>query len=61
MNTDVILLSRGDVCRVGQNHIYIRCTHDIFAREQTNIRPYTVYLCGSGQPHLCYGLANGKN
>jgi hypothetical protein len=31
--------------------IYIRCIYSIFGRKITNIRSYTVYIYGSGQPY----------
>ena len=48
------------VCRVGQNHTYIRI-YSVFIwyfkqrNHHTYIRSYTVCIYGSGQPYL-YGL-----
>jgi hypothetical protein len=39
------------ITRLGQNHIYIRCTHGISGRERPNIRSYTVHIYGSGKPN----------
>ena len=44
MREDVIMI------RVGQNHIYIRCTYGIFGLEITNIRCIYTYIYGPGQP-----------
>ena len=45
------VISAGDMCRVGQNHMYIRCIYSILAGKSLNIRSYTVYIYGSGQPY----------
>jgi hypothetical protein len=39
--------------RVGRNHIYIRYRCGMFGRMSPNIRSYTVYIYGSGQPYVC--------
>jgi len=36
------------ICRVGQNHIYAV----FLAGKPPNIRSYTVYIYGSGQPYV---------
>ena len=39
------------ICRDGQNHIYIRRVYVVFLAEKSpNIRSYTVYIYGTGQP-----------
>ena len=41
------------ISRVGKNHIYIYGLYTVFlAGKATNIRSYTVYIDGSGQPYL---------
>ena len=40
------------ILRVGQNHIYIRLIYAYLAGKSPNIRSYTVYIYGSGQPYL---------
>ena len=40
------------MCRVGQNHIY--GVYTVFlSGKSSNIRSYTVYIYGSGQPYSC--------
>jgi len=41
------------MCRVGQNHIYTVYIRLFFAGTSSNIRSYTVYIYGSGQPYTC--------
>jgi len=57
MNQEVGLGVRGlgltlRMHRVGQNHIYTVCTV-FLAGKSPNIRSYTVYIYGSGQPYTC--------
>ena len=41
-------MSEKHICRVGQNHI-----HTVYmVGKLPNIRSYTVYLYGSGQPYI---------
>jgi len=49
------------VCRVGQNHIYIRCVYGIFGREFTIYTViYGVYIYNSGQPYTYVRLIGMK-
>jgi hypothetical protein len=40
------------ICRVGQNLIYTVYIRHFWQENHQNIRPYTVYIYGSGQPYL---------
>ena len=43
------------ICRVGQNYIHIRCVNIFLAGKSQNIRSYTLYIYGSGQPYAFGG------
>ena len=52
------------ICRVGQNHIYMVYIRYFFAGILPNIRSYTMYIYGSGQPYVydrIFGNVSSRN